>query len=461
MTWLDIVEFAKSKPAEFTLSVAPSGLRSCQFPLKGVQVEIGEDDWRLIVSGALDRFRLVPPQPLEEDETAEYATLDILEQRLNILIKRADEVARKARQLNYHLSGRRASINSRRAAAQSAPSQSFSPVNQARPPGANPTYDLHADLLQQFLAPAPPHASGHRLSSAGSVPPTPSALTTASSTPRASIQQQQVFVPGGQPSPRAHAEPPAIVSTPGVISSASASAARDLEEENRALVTARIEKMARGDVIHPPCDRCRRLKSQCVRHLTACMGCTRKHARCVWKALTEEEIAWLKGEGGPEGGGGGGSAGGGGGGGGEDDAGDESRRFGPGPLPHPHPEPPGEPRHDVDRGGGDDHGMGRAPSRIAVGRRADDVWRKGPEVSPSSSRPGSMDVDPRDIRHAVPDVEGSGGGGGGGGSGSGSGGGGSGGGGYKEQSRLSHMASVASAAADAATVAARGSPRHP
>ena len=89
MTWLDIVEFAKSKPTEFPLVLRPSGLRTCQLQLKGVQVEIGEDDWRLIVSGALDRFRLVPPQPLEEDEAAEYATLDILEQRLNILIKRA------------------------------------------------------------------------------------------------------------------------------------------------------------------------------------------------------------------------------------------------------------------------------------------------------------------------------------------------------------------------------------
>lgn len=412
ITWLDIVEFAKSKPGEFTLTMSPSGLRCCQFPLKGVQVEIGEDDWRLIVSGAIDRFNLVPPQPLEEDETAEYATLDILEQRLNILIKRADEVARKARQLNYHLSGRKASINSRRAA-QSASSSNFSAVNQVRPPGASPTYDLHADLLQQFLAPAPPPSS-HRLSSVSSVPPTPSALTTASSTPRASMQQQ-VFMSSSRPSPGAPPEP----------------AMRDQEEENRALVTTRIEKMVRGDVINPPCDRCRRLKTQCIKHLTACAGCTKKHARCVWKALTEDEIAWLKGDGGTEG----------------DDEGDESRRFGPGPTHHPEP-PPGEPRRDVDRGGGDDHGINRGPSRIAVGRPIDDVWRKGPEASSSSSssRIESMDVDLREVRHPASEIEA---------------GGATSGGGYREQSRLSHMASVASAAADAAALAARGSPRHP
>ncbi|RYP63234.1 hypothetical protein DL770_009435 [Monosporascus sp. CRB-9-2] len=398
VTWLDIVEFAKSKPSEFTLTVTPSGTRCCQFPLKGVQVEIAEDDWRLIVSGALDRFRLLPPQPLEEDETMEYATLDILEQRLNILIKRADEVARKARQLNYHLSGRKASINSRRAP-QSASSSSFSPVNQLRPSGAGPSYDLHADLLQQFLAPAPPPPSGHRLSSVNSVPPTPSALTTAASTPRVSIQQQ-VYMPSSRPSPGAHPEP----------------ATRDVEEENRALVTTKIEKLTRGDVIQPPCDRCRRLKTQCIKHLTACQGCTKKHARCVWKALTDEEISWLRGETGDG-----------------DDDGDDHRVFGSGPAPPG----PGTPRREVDRGGGDDGGLSRVGSRIAIGRRVDDVWRKGPDVG-SSSRHESMDIDPRDVRQGH-EAEGA----------------------YREQSRLSHMASVASAAADAATLAARSSARHP
>lgn len=405
VTWLDIVEFAKSKPGEFTLSVTSNGTRCCQFPLKGAQVEIGEDDWRLIVSGALDRFRLVPPQPLEEDETAEYATLDILEQRLNILIKRADEVARKARQLNYHLIGRKGSINSRRTA-QSASGSSFSAVNQVRPPGANPTYDLHADLLQQFLSTPPPAPStGHRLSSVSSVPPTPSALTTASSTPRTSMQQQ-VLMSSNRPSPGVHPEP----------------AMRDLEEENRVLVASRIDKLARGDAIIPPCDRCRRLKTECLKNLTACQGCTRKHARCVWKALTEEEIAWLKGETSGD----------------DDDDENEPRGFGPGPS---QPES-GEPRRDVERSGGDDASLNRAAgSRIAIGRHVDDIWRKGPETSSSSpsSRLESMDIDPRDVRQ-VHEAEG---------------------GSYREQSRLSHMASVASAAADAAALATRGSPRQP
>ncbi|KAI0600722.1 hypothetical protein F4775DRAFT_582626 [Biscogniauxia sp. FL1348] len=357
VTWLDIVEFAKSNPGEFTLSPTPSGIRCCQFPLKGVQVEISEDDWRLIVSGALERFRLVPPQPLEEDETAELTTLEILEQRLQVLIKKADEVARRARQLNYHLSGRKASIHARRSS-QGTSSSGFQPVNQARSSGPNPGYDLHADLLQQFSSPAQP--SGHRLSSVSSVPPTPNTAGTASSTPRTSMQHPNLLA-SNRPSPSFVAEP----------------AVKDVEEENRALVTTRIEKLARGDAITPPCDRCRRLKTPCIKHLTACQGCTKKHARCVWRGLTEDEVAWLKGEAAGDG----------------DDDDDEPReapasQFRSGSQPGI-----GEPRGGSDRG--EDPGASRPGSRIAVGRHADDMWRKGPETK-IRDRGDSMDIDPRD-----------------------------------------------------------------
>ncbi|KAH9905322.1 hypothetical protein F4778DRAFT_702348 [Xylariomycetidae sp. FL2044] len=364
VSWLDIVEFARSHPGDFILTPTPSGTRSCQFPLKGVQVEIGEDDWRLIVSGALDRFRLVPPQPLEEDETAELATLEILEQHLQFLIKRADEVARRARQLNYHLSGRKASIHARRS---SQPSSAFQPVNPSRPSGANPGYDLHADLLQQFLA----VPTTQRFSSVSSVPPTPVGLvSTASSTPRASMQQQ-TMLGSSRPSPGFPVE--AVV--------------KDVEEENRALVTARIEKLARGDVIHPPCDRCRRLRTQCIKHLTACQGCTKKHARCVWKGLTEEEVILLKGESGGEG----------------DDDDDEGRepsrsgRFGSGSHPGF-----GGSRGSSERG--DEPGPSRPGSRIAIGRHADDIWRKGPDSS-SSSRHDTMDIDPTETRREQQQVQ--------------------------------------------------------
>ncbi|KAI2619682.1 hypothetical protein GGR54DRAFT_603176 [Hypoxylon sp. NC1633] len=401
VTWLDIVEFAKAKPGEFLLAPTPSGGRSCQFPLKGVQVEIGEDDWRLIVSGALDRFRLVPPQPLEEDETAELATLEIVEQRLQVLIKKADEVARRARQLNYHLSGRKASIHARRAS-QSSSGPGFQAVNQPMGSGANPGYDLHADLLQQFLAPS--QSSSHRISSASSVPPTPNAMATAASTPRPSMQQP-TLMGSTRPSPGYPAEP----------------AVKDIEEENRALVTTKIEKLARGDAIHPPCDRCRRLKTQCIKHLTACQGCTRKHARCVWKGLTEEEVAWLKGEASGDG---------------DDEVDEDIREVGRVPFGSQIQTEFGERQRDSERS--DEPSTSRSESRIAIGRPADDVWRKGPETT-IGGRHETREVDLREIRQRQIEGQRT----------------------MLEQhnSVLSHMASVASAAADAAAIS-RGSQRH-
>lgn len=357
VTWLDIVDFAKSHPQEFQLSSTSTGLRYCQFPLKSVQVEIGEDDWRLIVSGALDRFRLVPPQPLEEDETAELATVEIIEQRLQVLIKKADEVARRARQLNYQLSGRKASIHSRHPS-QSGPVSGFQTVNTIRQAGANPGYDLHADLLQQFMAPVT-QPFNHRVSSASSLPPTPNPMSTASSTPRTSIQQHNLMN-SNRPSPGYTSE----------------STVRDCEEENRILVTSRIEKMARGDIIRPPCDRCRRLKTQCIKHLTACQGCTKKHTKCTWKKLTEEEVTLLKGEMGGEG-----------------DEDEEEARDASWKSSFASPrQPPSTSDHGV---GGDRVGEftgSKTGSRLVLGRQTDEIWRKGPSNLPLN-RDDSMDID--------------------------------------------------------------------
>ncbi|KAI2639452.1 hypothetical protein GGS21DRAFT_507749 [Xylaria nigripes] len=357
VTWLEIVDFAKSHPQEFQLSSTPTGMRYCQFSLKGVQVEISEDDWRLIVSGALDRFRLVPPQPLEEDETAELATLEILEQRLQVLIKKADEVARRARQLNYRLSGRRAFIYSHHPS-QPSPTTGFQPVNTVRKVGINPGYDLHADLLQQFTATAVQPAS-HRVSSTSSIPPTPNVMSTVTSTPRASILQHN-FMNSNHPSPGCTSE----------------STGKSHEEENRKLVMARIEKMSRGDIIRPPCDRCRRLKTQCVKHLTACQGCTKKHTKCTWKKLTEDEVILLKGEMGGEG----------------DEDEEEPKDGSWESVLNSPPQLPGI--GDLGAGAersGDSTASQSGPG-LTIGRQADGVWRKCPS-SLLASQDDSMDID--------------------------------------------------------------------
>lgn len=55
-------------------------------------------------------------------------------------------------------------------------------------------------------------------------------------------------------------------------------------------MVARMEELQRGERILPPCDRCRRLHMDCLKNLTACVGCTKKHAKCSWKDVKEEEL---------------------------------------------------------------------------------------------------------------------------------------------------------------------------
>ena len=58
----------------------------------------------------------------------------------------------------------------------------------------------------------------------------------------------------------------------------------------KADMMARMEQLNRGDRVQPPCDRCRRLHMDCLKNLTACMGCTKKHAKCSWKEVEEQEL---------------------------------------------------------------------------------------------------------------------------------------------------------------------------
>ena len=58
----------------------------------------------------------------------------------------------------------------------------------------------------------------------------------------------------------------------------------------KAEMLSRMDSMQRGDRVLPPCDRCRRLHMDCLKNLTACLGCTKKHAKCSWKDVTDQEL---------------------------------------------------------------------------------------------------------------------------------------------------------------------------
>lgn len=55
-------------------------------------------------------------------------------------------------------------------------------------------------------------------------------------------------------------------------------------------MVARMDELQRGERVVPPCDRCRRLQMDCLKNLTACLGCTKKHAKCSWRDVKEEEL---------------------------------------------------------------------------------------------------------------------------------------------------------------------------
>ncbi|KAF5972488.1 hypothetical protein FCOIX_9326 [Fusarium coicis] len=235
ISWLDVVSFARSNPKDFTLVQKADGTRCCQFVVKGSQVEIMEDDWRLVWSGALDRFPL--DHPLEEDETAELATLDILEQRTSILYKKADEVAARARILNHRLGQRKQDIRRRRSTQDTPPSR-YQPTNSTGSGSSHLTanfsagYDLHADLLQQFLA--------------ASASPPPSRSTSVTGIPITTLSQ---------PSP-SHSVTHSQAHGPRYSGHAAETTMQPVMDSRetafRSLITQRTDQLGKGDVINPP-----------------------------------------------------------------------------------------------------------------------------------------------------------------------------------------------------------------
>lgn len=360
ITWLEVIEFARSHPSQFTLSTFSEGKRVCQFyyPQKQLRVQISEEDFLFINSGRCQE--LIPPLPIWEDEEKEVATCDVLESKLKELTNAADMVAARTRQLSHRLKGRRAAILERRAeggsgtpakasaqqtttapplSSSSGSGSGFTAVNaaggksggDAEPPlGSNAA--VRTELLRHFeslphnqsqnQAPSRPQARQHSVvaipdsvtqaakatestrengraeSTASSLSPVP---TSAFSNDPLSYYVTDAPTISRQPTTSGH-RPSSSTSS---LTAATGQApfkhnfsrplppALESSQPFRPLCQAHMDGLPRGQRVLPPCDRCRRLRMDCVKNLTSCAGCTRKHARCHWRDVSRDELGAL------------------------------------------------------------------------------------------------------------------------------------------------------------------------
>lgn len=167
--------------------------------------------------------------------------------------------------------------------------RSTAPVNGNAHHGASAA--TRAELLSKF------HTSSERASLANEQDASRNLSTLShrrSSMPSKSRSKQtsgeQADYPG---MPLGAASPVAIPSTPSALLPFVKSTPADRFDDSgpfKADMMLRMEQLNRGDRVQPPCDRCRRLHMDCLKNLTACMGCTKKHAKCSWKDVEEQEL---------------------------------------------------------------------------------------------------------------------------------------------------------------------------
>ena len=232
-------------------------------------------------------------------------------------------VSARARQINHRLKHRQKAINSRREAEASAsgpfsprshtskvatyqangdtrasesPSSGFTAVNSKHNDQANgstPSYGasaaIRAELLSKFFTNSE-RASDHQdcdpsRRTSNSRPKTSDAKMK--SKPGAEADYVSAAVNSTSPNPVA------IPNTPSsLLPYVKPSAAERFDDSGpyKAEMVSRMELLQRGDRVQPPCDRCRRLHMDCLKNLTACLGCTKKHAKCSWKDVVDEEL---------------------------------------------------------------------------------------------------------------------------------------------------------------------------
>ncbi|KAI9759694.1 MAG: hypothetical protein M4579_002171 [Chaenotheca gracillima] len=336
VTWLDIVEFAKARPADFTLNQVRNGTRLCQIWVKSSKVEVMEDDFDVIKYNP----NPIPPQPIQEDEEKELGTLEILDKSLQHVIQLADAVSGRARQLNHRLRARKSAMTGKRTGrgtpsvettrrpngvngtssnggakepsntrdagrASESPQSGFVAVNSRQPNGdeqgpevgdngtSKPlngvSAETHADLLRRFTTTKQRNSLSRAATERANDSPRPASTTNNNNTPRGGSKGRKE---GSDANEIVRVGPPSTPSGGGGANHSKPSPAAVADDGGpfKARMVARMERLSRGDQIDPPCDRCRRLRIECEKNLTACKGCTRKHAKCSWKDVREDEI---------------------------------------------------------------------------------------------------------------------------------------------------------------------------
>jgi hypothetical protein len=188
------------------------------------------------------------------------------------------------------------------------------PHHDPNPNGTGASSTTRHDLLSKF------HTVNDRRSSAQSPsaidarrPSMGSQAISHPSTPVPSVSRapsKPAEAPPPPPPPSNHTRPPQlneaelqsmmnspvpIPNTPSnLLPAASQRSSQPQEKDDggpfKSEMVHRMEALGKGERILPPCDRCRRLHMDCLKNLTACMGCTKKHAKCSWREVREGEL---------------------------------------------------------------------------------------------------------------------------------------------------------------------------
>lgn len=374
ISWLDVVEFAQNNPKQFNLERMRNGVRVCQFYTKQCRVEISEEDFVLIASGMPQK--LIPPQPILEDEEKELGVMDLLDRNLGQVIQLADQgmlrqvvvgvatnydaVSGRARQMIHKMKNRRTAILSRREheaelIRRSAVRADGSPMSLVDTNGVNSTkpvrsietsqsppagftaVNLRQSVVGEFDQRSPFSADALRNQAEDMYTPSNVTIINGKSikdaSPSVRAEMMKKFLTPGEreagltedtirrssmgtartsaiqgpagEQPRSRSSdvgvgnamsnaPPtvAIPSTPASLLPLSKPSTFERDDGGpfKSEMVRRMDNMWKGDRVVPPCDRCRRLHMDCLKNLTACMGCTKKHAKCSWKEVKASEL---------------------------------------------------------------------------------------------------------------------------------------------------------------------------